>query len=84
VISRGTVVQVATTDSYRGRVSSVEQIVGVAGPELGNVRAGLLAGLTAAGFGVVAGGLLCVAGVAVVAATHPTLRRLVLSPAHQP
>ena len=29
VISRGAVVQLATTDAYRGRVSSVEQIVGV-------------------------------------------------------
>ncbi len=84
VIARGTVVQLATSDSYRGRVSSVEQIVGVAGPEMGNVRAGLLAGLTSAGLGVVAGGLLCVAGVAAVAATHPALRRFVLSPAHQP
>jgi hypothetical protein len=74
VISRGALVQLATEDGYRGRVSSVEQVVGVAGPELGNVRAGLLASLTSAGFAVVAGGLLCVVGVAAVAATHPTLR----------
>ena len=84
VISRGAVVQLATADSYRGRVSSVEQIVGVAGPELGNVRAGFWAGLTSAGFGVVAGGLLCVAGVAAVAATHPALRRFTITPVHQP
>lgn len=83
VIARGAVVQVATADAYRGRVSSVEQIVGVAGPELGNVRAGVLAGLTSAGFGVIVGGLLCVAGVAAVAATHPTLRRFTITPAHQ-
>lgn len=79
VISRGTVVQLDTDDSFRGRVSSVEQIVGVAGPELGNVRAGALASLTSAGGAVVAGGLLCVAGVAAVAATHATLRRFVIS-----
>jgi MFS family permease len=74
VISRGALVQLATDDRYRGRVSSVEQVVGVAGPELGNVRAGLLASLTSAGFAVVAGGVLCVVGVAVVAMTHSTLR----------
>ena len=84
VISRGTVVQVATADGYRGRVSSVEQIVGVAGPELGNVRAGLLAGLTSAGFGLVVGGLLCVAGVAAIAASHPTLRGFTVTAVHQP
>ena len=35
VISRGSVVQLATEDAFRGRVSAVEQVVGVAGPELG-------------------------------------------------
>ncbi len=86
VISRGSVVQLATDDSFRGRVSAVEQVVGVAGPEIGNVRGGLLAGLTSAGVAMTGGGLLCVLGVALVAATHPALRRF--TPAakqpHQP
>jgi hypothetical protein len=75
VISRGSVVQLATDDPFRGRVSAVEQLVGVAGPELGNVRGGLLAGLTSATASMTGGGLLCVAGVALIAATHPALRR---------
>jgi len=87
VISRGATVQLATTDAYRGRVSSVEQIVGVAGPEIGNLRAGVVAGLTSAGFSAVSGGLLCVVGIVALAATHPTLRRFTVrtdEPVHQP
>jgi len=80
VISRGSVVQLATQDSFRGRVSAVEQVVGVAGPELGNVRGGLLAGLTSATVAMTGGGLLCVLGVALIAATHPALRRFTATP----
>jgi predicted MFS family arabinose efflux permease len=75
VISRGALVQLATPDAYRGRVSAVENIVGMAGPYLGNFRAGLVAGVTTSGFSAISGGLLCVLGVAVVAATVPALRR---------
>jgi len=75
VISRGALVQLATPDAYRGRVSAVEDIVGMAGPYLGNFRAGVAAGLTSAAVAAVSGGLLCVLGVAAVAATHPALRR---------
>jgi MFS family permease len=75
VISRGALVQLATPDAYRGRVSAVEDIVGMAGPYLGNFRAGLVAGATTAGVAAVSGGLLCVLGIAVLAATVPTLRR---------
>jgi MFS family permease len=81
VISRGSVVQLATEDAFRGRVSAVEQVVGVAGPELGNVRGGLLAGLTSATVALSGGGLLCVLGVALIAATHPALRRFTTAPA---
>ena len=75
VIARGTIVQLATPDSYRGRVSAVEHIVGVSGPDLGNFRGGLLAGATSATFAVVSGGLLCLVGVAGLAATNMPLRR---------
>jgi predicted MFS family arabinose efflux permease len=75
VISRGALVQLATPDAYRGRVSAVEDVVGMAGPYLGNFRAGLVAGATTAGFAAISGGLLCVLGVALVAATIPALRR---------
>jgi MFS family permease len=75
VISRGVLVQLATPDAYRGRVSAVEDVVGMAGPYLGNFRAGVVAGLTSAGVAAVSGGLLCVLGIAAVAASNRTLRR---------
>lgn len=75
VVARGTVLQAATPDAYRGRVGSVEQIVGVAGPELGNFRAGLVAGLTSPIIALGAGGLLCVAAVAAIALCTPALCR---------
>jgi predicted MFS family arabinose efflux permease len=75
VISRGALVQLATPDAYRGRVSAVEDIVGMAGPYLGNFRAGLVAGATTVGFAAISGGLLCVLGIAAVALATPALRR---------
>ncbi len=75
VISRGALVQLATPDAYRGRVSAAEDVVGMAGPYLGNFRAGLVAGATTAGVAAISGGLLCVLGIAAVAAATPALRR---------
>jgi hypothetical protein len=75
VISRGTLIQLATPDPYLGRVSSVEDVVGVAGPGIGNAKAGAVAGLTSASTAAVTGGLACALAVAVLAATNPGLRR---------
>jgi MFS family permease len=75
VISRGAIVQLATPDTHRGRVSATEHVVGAAGPDLGNYRGGLLAGLTSSTFSLVSGGVLCVLVVAVVAARNRPLRR---------
>ncbi|MGZ4613957.1 MAG: MFS transporter [Actinomycetes bacterium] len=75
VISRASIVQLATPDSHRGRVSAVEHIIGGAGPDLGNARAGLMASATSAALAVISGGVLCVLGVAAVAVTNPSLRR---------
>lgn len=75
VISRGTLVQLATPDTYLGRVSSVESVVGVAGPGIGNARAGAVASLTSASAAAVSGGLGCALVVAALAATNPALRR---------
>lgn len=75
VISRGSVVQLATPDSHRGRVSAVEHIIGVSGPDLGNFRAGLVGGATSASFAIVSGGVLCVLGVAALAVANTSLRR---------
>ncbi|MEU8036398.1 MFS transporter [Streptosporangium sp. NPDC049078] len=69
VVTRSALVQLETPDRYRGRVSSVEHVIGVAGPEAGNFRGGLLASLTSAPVALVAGGLaaaLCVVTIGLV------------------
>ncbi|MCY1138373.1 MFS transporter [Actinoplanes sp. Pm04-4] len=75
VVSRGTVVQTVTPPGYRGRISSLEHIAGAAGPQLGTVRAGLVAAATSGGAALVLGGLTAVAATAAIAATAPQLRR---------
>jgi predicted MFS family arabinose efflux permease len=74
VVTRGALVQLETPDAYRGRVSSVEHVIGVAGPELGNFRGGLLASATSASFSLVFGGLSAVLAIAAVAAANGPLR----------
>lgn len=86
VIARGTILQLATPDHYRGRTSAVEQIIGVGGPELGNFRAGLTASLLSPALSMALGGVLCVLAIASIAASQPALRRFHLDTdaAHQP
>lgn len=81
VVTRSTLVQLETPDAYRGRVSSVEHVIGVAGPELGNFRGGLLASATSASFALVSGGLTAVLAIAAVAAANPPLRAYRTPPA---
>ncbi|AGZ43137.1 MFS transporter [Actinoplanes friuliensis] len=75
VVSRGTVVQTATPVAYRGRVASLEHIVGSAGPELGNLRAGLVATVTSGAASLALGGILSVIATGLIAVTTPALRR---------
>jgi MFS family permease len=79
VVSRGTLVQLHTPDAYLGRVVAAEQIVGQAGPDLGNLRGGLVAAATSAPVALISGGVLCVAAVALIAVRTPELRREVAS-----
>jgi MFS family permease len=75
VVSRGTVVQTVTPDAYRGRVSSLEYVAGVAGPELGNLRAGLVAAATSGAASLAIGGLVSLIATGLIALTTPALRR---------
>jgi MFS family permease len=79
VVSRGTVVQLHTPDAYLGRVVAAEQIVGSAGPDLGNLRGGLVAASTSAPVALVSGGVLGIVAVALIAVRTPELRREVAS-----
>jgi hypothetical protein len=76
VVSRSTIVQLHTPDALLGRVAAAEQIVGQAGPDVGNKRGGLIAGATSGMAALVSGGLLCVTAVTLIGATTPGLRRL--------
>jgi len=74
-VFRHTMIQLATPDRLRGRVSALNSMVVTAGPRLGDVEAGGVAALTSPVFSVISGGLLCLVGVAVIAARVPALRR---------
>jgi MFS family permease len=75
VIFRGSIVQLATPDRFRGRVTAVDYVVGAGGPALGNVRAGAVAELTSPGFSAVSGGLAAIAGAVVIRLVFPALAR---------
>ncbi|WP_410644043.1 MFS transporter [Amycolatopsis sp. lyj-346] len=75
VVSRGALIQLATPDALLGRVAAAEQIVGQAGPDLGNLRGGLVAAAASGTFALVSGGVLGVVAVALVGAATPGLRR---------
>lgn len=74
VVSRSTLVQLHTPSELLGRVGAAEQIVGQAGPDLGNLRAGLVADATSGAAALVSGGLLALGAIALVAASTPGLR----------
>lgn len=74
VISRSTIVQTRTPDALLGRVTAAEQIVGQAGPNLGNLRGGVVAGWASGATALVSGGLLCLLAVVWVGAKTPELR----------
>jgi MFS family permease len=75
VVARTSIVQAATPDALRGRVSALDHLVGVCGPQVGNLRAGLVASATSGAASAALGGLACVVAVATVAVLTPSLRR---------
>jgi MFS family permease len=75
VVMRSTLIQLATPDSLRGRVSAVNMLFIGASNQLGAAESGFVAALTSATFSVVSGGIGCLVVVAIVAARVPELRR---------
>jgi MFS family permease len=75
VIARGTIVQLVTPDSYRGRVNALDFVVGAGGPQLGNIRAGLVAAATSGSESMMLGGIAASLGTILIAVFTPTLRR---------
>jgi MFS family permease len=72
-VFRSTLVQLETPDGLRGRVTSIHTLVVTSGPRLGDIEAAVVAAITGPQFAVVSGGVLCVAGVAVIARRFPEL-----------
>jgi len=74
VVTRGALVQLETPDGFRGRVSAVEHVIGVACPQIGNFRGGVLGGLLGAPIALAVGGLTATAAVLVIGAVNRPLR----------
>ncbi|HEU5390807.1 MAG TPA: MFS transporter [Streptosporangiaceae bacterium] len=81
VTFRAAMVQTVTPDELRGRVSSVEYIIGTGGAPLGNVESGAVASLTTPAIGTVAGGLGCLAIAALIGLGFPAFARYRNQPA---
>jgi MFS family permease len=75
MVIRQTLRQLLTPDALRGRMTSINMIFFVGGPQLGEVEAGAVARAFGARISVVSGGLLCVVAVALTAVLSPALRR---------
>jgi MFS family permease len=75
MIFRNVIRQLVTPDHLRGRMTSVNMVFFMGGPQLGELEAGLVASAFGAPFSVVSGGLGCLAAVAWVAWRTPALRR---------
>lgn len=74
-VLRGSILQLATPDALRGRVSAVHMAFAMGGPQLGQLRAGALATAFTPAGAVISGGLLCIAVVAWVAGRIPAVRQ---------
>jgi MFS family permease len=76
MVQRQTLRQLHTPDELRGRMTSMNMIFFMGGPQLGEFEAGVVAKLWGVRASVTSGGLLCVLAAAVVALAAPALRRL--------
>jgi MFS family permease len=74
-VIRGTIRQLATPDRLRGRMTAVNMVFFMGGPQLGELEAGLAAALLGTQPSVVVGGIGCLVAVALVAARVPRLRQ---------
>jgi MFS family permease len=74
-VFRSTILQLSVPDSLRGRLSQIHILVVTGGPRLGDLEAGLVASAFSPAVSVVSGGVLCVAGAALLAWLVPSFRR---------
>jgi MFS family permease len=74
-VFRTTILQLSVPDALRGRLSQIHILVVTGGPRLGDLEAGLVASAFSPAVSVVSGGVLCVAGTALLAWLVPSFRR---------
>lgn len=75
MILRQTVRQTVTPDALRGRMTSVQMVFFMGGPQLGNLEAGLVARGLGAPFSVISGGFAALIAVGLIASRAISLRR---------
>jgi len=75
MVIRNVVRQLETPNELRGRMSGVNMVFFMGGPQLGELEAGLVANWKGAPFSVVSGGIACLLVVAWIAAETPALRK---------
>jgi MFS family permease len=73
-VFRATILQTKTPDEFRGRLNSLDFIVGLGGGNLGNVRAGAVAGLFGPVTSLIAGGAACILGILALSTSKPFRR----------
>jgi len=75
MVLRNIIRQLTTPDHLRGRMTSVNMIFFMGGPQLGELEAGLVANAFGAPFSVVSGGIGCLVATGWIALKTPPLRR---------
>ena len=74
-VFRSSILQVSVPDRLRGRLAGIHILVVTGGPRLGDVEAGLVAAAFSPTISVVSGGVVCLVGIAALAAAVPQLWR---------
>lgn len=74
-IIRNTIRQLNTPDSLRGRMTSINQIFFMGGPQLGEIEAGAVAQFFGVPFAIITGGVGTILGVWLVASIWPSLTK---------
>lgn len=74
-ILRGTINQLQTPDELRGRMSSINGIFTMSGPQLGQFEIGIIAAWVGSEMAALSGGLACLTMLATVAAIFPKVGR---------
>jgi MFS family permease len=77
-VFRHNILQLEAPDRLRGRLTSIQVAVIQAGPRLGNLEAGALAGLIGPPATIIIGGVGCVLGIGVIARAMPRFRDYVM------